>query len=77
MSSEYAKTGVDVHKRGIEVFEKTIKNIFPGAFCIVTPDPDFPEYGLITHLDSNGSKPITQWLQFKEYGDSRCFKTVA
>lgn len=77
MASEYERTGVDVHKKGIDVFQSTIRNLFPGAFCVVTPDPDFPEYGLITHLDDNGSKPVVQYLQFKEYGDEGCFKSIA
>ncbi len=77
MSSKYAKTGVDVHKKGIEVFEATVKNIIPGAFCVVTPDPDLPEYGLITHLDGAGSKTITNWLMAKEYDDNTYFRSVA
>ncbi len=77
MASEYSKTGVDVHKKGIEVFQKTIRNIFPGAFCVVTPDPDFPEYGLILHTDGAGSKTITNYLLAKEFKDNSFFKSAS
>jgi phosphoribosylformylglycinamidine cyclo-ligase len=77
MASRYERTGVDVHKKGIEVFQSTIRNIFPRAFCVVTPDPDFPEYGLILHKDGTGSKPITNWLLSKEFGNNNYFKSIA
>jgi len=76
MSSEYAKTGVDVHKKGIEVFQEIIKNMFPEAFCVVFPDPDLPGYGLIHHEDTVGSKPLTHYLQYKETGNSKCFSLL-
>jgi phosphoribosylformylglycinamidine cyclo-ligase len=77
MSSKYAEAGVDVKKRGIEVFETTISNLFPGAFCVVTEDPDLPGYGLVTHADSAGSKPVQAYLNWKETGDLEWFKGLA
>jgi len=75
--SKYAETGVDVKKTGIEIFQKIIKNIFPEAFCVVTPDPDFPGYGLITHADSAGSKPVQAYLNWRETGDLSWFEGLA
>lgn len=77
MTSEYSKSGVDPHKRGIETFQKYITNIIPGAFCVVIPDPDMPGYGMIIHNDGDGSKPITSCLMYKEFGDSECFKHIS
>jgi len=75
--SKYAETGVDVSKKGIEAFKATVKNLFPNAFCVVTQDPDFPEYGLVTHQDSNGSKPIMNYLLWKETGDISYLEPMA
>jgi len=77
MSSKYAEAGVDVKKRGIEVFKKTIHNLFPEAFCVVTEDPDLPGYGLVTHADEAGSKPVQAYLHWKETGDFNWFKGLA
>jgi phosphoribosylformylglycinamidine cyclo-ligase len=77
MSSKYAEAGVDVKKRGIEVFKTTIYNLFPEAFCVVTEDPDLPGYGLVTHADSAGSKPIQAYLNWKETGDLSWFRGLA
>ncbi|MCW4020688.1 MAG: AIR synthase related protein [Candidatus Bathyarchaeota archaeon] len=77
MSSKYAETGVDIKKRGIEVFKETIANLYPGAFCVVTEDPDLPGCGLITHADSAGSKPVQSYLNWKESGDVSWFKGLA
>ena len=74
---KYAETGVDVKKIGIEVFQELISNIFPEAFCVVTQDPDFPGYGLITHADSAGSKPVQAYLNWKETGDLSWFEGLA
>jgi len=75
--SKYAETGVDVKKRGIEVFQEIISNIFPEAFCVVTQDPDFPGYGLITHADSAGSKPVQAYLNWRETGELSWFEGLA
>ena len=75
--SRYAETGVDVKKTGIEVFQEIISNIFPEAFCVVTQDPDFPGYGLITHADSAGSKPVQAYLNWRETGDLSWFEGLA
>ncbi|KYH40828.1 MAG: phosphoribosylformylglycinamidine cyclo-ligase, partial [Candidatus Bathyarchaeota archaeon B63] len=75
--SKYAETGVDVRKAGIDVFREIISNIFPEAFCVVTQDPDFPGYGLITHADSAGSKPVQAYLNWKETGEVSWFEGLA
>jgi phosphoribosylformylglycinamidine cyclo-ligase len=75
--SKYAETGVDVKKKGTEVFKSSIKNLFPGAFCVITQDPDFHDYGQIHHSDGNGSKDVVRYLIFKESGDISVFKDSA
>ncbi|MBS7643055.1 phosphoribosylformylglycinamidine cyclo-ligase [Candidatus Bathyarchaeota archaeon] len=75
--SKYAETGVDVEKRGIEVFKEIVDNLFPTAFCVVTPDPNYVEDALITHTDSAGSKPIQCYLHWKETSDITWFKGLA
>jgi len=77
MSSKYAEAGVDVRKRGIEAFRTTIHSLFPEAFCVVTEDPDLPGYGLVTHTDSAGSKPVLGYLNWKETGEISWFKGLA
>ncbi len=77
MSSKYAEAGVDVKKKGIEVFKTTISNLFPGAFCVVTADPDLPGYGLVTHSDEAGSKVVQAYLHWRETGDFEWFKGSA
>ena len=74
--SEYAKVGVDVHKKGIEVFTPTIQTMYPTAFCVVKQDPDFPGYALVSHADSTGSKPVQNYLNFRETGDIDSFKGI-
>jgi len=75
--SEYAKIGVDIHKKGIEVFKSTVGSMYPTAFCVVKQDPDFPEYALIPHADSAGSKPVQNYLNFRETGDVNSFRGIA
>lgn len=77
MSSKYAEAGVDVKKRGIEVFKTTTHNLFPEAFCVVSEDPDLPGYGLVTHVDSAGTKPVQAYLNWKETGDLSWFEGLA
>jgi len=77
MMSRYEELGVDVQKRGIEVFQQLTGNLFPGAFCIVTRDPERPDIGLVLHTDSAGTKPIVSYLLWKESGSIEVFKGLA
>lgn len=76
MSTKYEEVGVDAKKKGIEVFKSTIENLFPQAFCTVGQDPDSEDQGLILHTDGAGSKPIQNYLQWKETGDLSWFETI-
>lgn len=76
-SSKYAEIGVDVKKRGIEVFKKSVDNLFPNAFSVVTRDPDLPKFGLVTHTDSAGSKPVQAYIHWRETGNLEWFKGLA
>lgn len=75
--SQYAKVGVDVRKKGIEVFKSSIQSLYPKAFCVIKQDPDFPQYALVSHADSAGSKPVQSYLNFKETKDINSFKGIA
>ncbi|MEM1563019.1 MAG: AIR synthase related protein, partial [Candidatus Bathyarchaeia archaeon] len=77
MRSKYAESGVDVKKRGIECFRSILNNLFPEAFCVISEDPNLPGYGLVTHTDGAGSKPVQAYLHWKETGDIRWFKGLA
>ena len=77
MSSKYAESGVDVRKRGIEVFKRILNNVFPDAFCVVSEDPYVPGYGIVTHTDSAGSKPVQAYLHWREDGDLNWFSGLA
>ena len=77
MNSKYAEIGVDVKKKGIEVFKDHINSVFKNSFCIVTKDPDFPTYGIVTHADSAGSKPVQSYLNWKETNTLDCFKGLS
>jgi phosphoribosylformylglycinamidine cyclo-ligase len=77
MSSEYSQLGVDVNKKGIEVFDHVVNNIYPNAFCVVTRHPAFPQHGLVLHTDSAGSKPVQSYLNWKETDDLEAFRGLA
>lgn len=77
MDSEYSRLGVDVNKRGIEVFDNIVNNIYPNAFCVITRHPAFPQQGLVLHTDSAGSKPIQSYLNWRETGDIAAFQGLS
>lgn len=77
MNSKYAETGVDVRKKGIEVFKSSLKNLYPNAFCPVIRDPIFKKYGMVLHTDGAGSKPLQNYLHFRETGESNWFRGIA
>lgn len=77
MDSQYFKLGVDVKKKGIEAFENSINNLYPGAFCVISKDPHKSEYGLVLHSDSAGSKPVQSYLNWRESGDISSFFGLA
>ncbi|MEM1515538.1 MAG: AIR synthase related protein [Candidatus Bathyarchaeia archaeon] len=77
MSSKYAETGVDVRKRGVEVFWGLLDNLFSDAFCVVSADPSLPGFGIVTHVDGAGSKPIQSYLHWRETGEIGWFKGLA
>jgi phosphoribosylformylglycinamidine cyclo-ligase len=51
--------------------------MFPGAFSIISPDPDLPNYGLVTHSDGAGSKPVQAYLHYKETNKIESFSGLA
>ncbi|KXB02891.1 hypothetical protein AKJ45_01165 [candidate division MSBL1 archaeon SCGC-AAA261F19] len=77
MSSEYAELGVDVDKEGIEVFRASLNNMFPWAFCTVIQDPESEDRGIVLHTDGAGSKPVQNYLHWKESEEVEWFEGIA
>lgn len=77
MPTEYEEVGVDAKKEGIEVFESTIDNLFPQAFCTVSKDPDYDNQGIVLHTDGAGSKPVQNYLLWKETDDLSWFESIS
>jgi phosphoribosylformylglycinamidine cyclo-ligase len=77
MGSRYGDVGVDVHKKGIEAFKDSIKGLYKHSFCDIHSDPDMPGYGFVHHADGAGSKPVQNYLNWKETGDINCFRGIA
>ena len=77
MCSEYGRLGVDVTKKGIEVFKAFTDNLFPDAFCVITSDPNDAKRGLVLHTDSVGTKPVQAYVNWKETGDIDAFQGLA
>jgi len=77
MSLRYAEVGVDVKKKGTKIFKPAIKNLFPHAFCPITRDPNLQKYGMVLHTDGAGSKPLQNYLHWRETGDSTWFRGIA
>lgn len=82
--SKYAATGVDVKKKGIEAFRGTIRDLYPGAFCVITPDLEhqhgrayFWNRAHVLHTDGAGSKPVQTYLHYRETEDPRYFRDLA
>lgn len=76
MPTKYEEVGVDAQKEGIEIFESTIDNLFPQAFCTVSKDPDHEDHGIVLHTDGAGSKPVQNYLLWKETGDLNWFESI-
>lgn len=72
--SKYAQLGVDVGKKGVELFQTLIDNLHPTAFSVISCDPDFPDHVECLHTDGAGSKPVQCYLHWREIGDVGWFK---
>jgi phosphoribosylformylglycinamidine cyclo-ligase len=75
--SKYLRLGVDSKKKGVELFERLIPNILPGAFTPVCRDDERENRGLILHLDGAGSKPIISYLCYREFGEGGWFEGLS
>jgi phosphoribosylformylglycinamidine cyclo-ligase len=76
-SSKYSALGVDISKKGIEALKAIVDNLFPGSFCSIVRDPDFPDTGIVLHEDGVGTKSIVAYLYYKETGEKKWFETLA
>lgn len=69
-AGRYAARGVSSGKGGVhKAIANEDKGLFPGAFCIITPDiAGDPEYCYIVHADGAGTKSLLPYLIKKEEG---------
>jgi len=77
MASRYADLGVDVDKKGIEAFRNVTSGLYRHSFCEIHPDPEMSGYGFVHHTDGAGSKPVQNYLNWKETGDMDAFRGIA
>lgn len=75
--SKYSDVGVDVHKEGIGAFKDSVSGIYKHSFCDIHPDPDMPGYGYVHHSDGAGSKPVQNYLNWKETENIDSFRGIA
>lgn len=75
--SKYLRLGVDSRKRGVELLESLIPNLFPGAFTPICQDQERAGKGLILHVDGAGSKPIISYLCYRELGGGGWFEGLS
>lgn len=79
MENSYEKrrprSDFDIHKTGTKVFK--IENLFPYSFVPVQKDPSSREWGRIMHSDGAGSKPILNYLHWKETNNINVFEWIA
>jgi len=75
--SKYLRLGVDSRKRGVELLERLIPNLLPGAFTPICPDQERADRGLILHVDGAGSKPIISYLCYRELGEGGWFEGLS
>jgi len=76
---KYNKRGVSSEKEDVHNAIKNIdKGLFPKAFCKVLPDyvAHNPEYALIMHADTAGTKTALAYLYWKETGDLSVWKGI-
>lgn len=73
--SIYEKLGVDPHKSTVKsIFEKIVRNDFPGAFCVMARDKKNPGLVKVKHSDGSGSKSIQRCLHYFETSDETIFQ---
>ena len=73
--SIYEKLGVDPHKDTVKsIFEKIVRNDFPGAFCVMARDKNNPGLVKVKHSDGSGSKSVQRCLHYFETGDETVFQ---
>jgi phosphoribosylaminoimidazole (AIR) synthetase len=66
----YEELGVDSMKTSVrKTFGDLIDNDFPGAWCNIVRDPDYPGMVFTQHNDGDGSKFVQRILILKETGD--------
>lgn len=79
MENSYEKrrprSDFDIHKTGARVFK--IDNLFPYSFVPVQKDLSSEGWGKIMHSDGAGSKPILNYLHWKETNNINVFEWIA
>ncbi|MBC8343790.1 MAG: phosphoribosylformylglycinamidine cyclo-ligase [Bacteroidetes bacterium] len=69
---KYDKRGVSADKKDVhEAIKNQDKGLYPDAFCKILPDSIYkdPEYAMLMHADTAGTKTVLAYLYWKESGD--------
>lgn len=75
--SKYSMLGVDVDKRGVDVFKSIIESLHKSSFTPIIRNPLDSRYGLVMHVDGVGSKPVASYIYWRECGELKWFKGLA
>jgi phosphoribosylformylglycinamidine cyclo-ligase len=75
--SKYSMLGVDVDKRGVDVFKSIIESLNKSSFTPIVRNPLDPSYGFVMHVDGVGSKPVASYIYWRECGEVKWFKGLA
>ncbi|MBI2543514.1 MAG: hypothetical protein HYW24_05010 [Candidatus Aenigmarchaeota archaeon] len=73
--SRRPKSDFDIHKTGTKVFQ--IEKIFPYSFVPVQRYRSSATYGTIIHPDGAGTKPVQNYLHWRETDDINVFEWIA
>jgi phosphoribosylformylglycinamidine cyclo-ligase len=75
--SKYRKLGVDARKKGIGAFKDIVSGLYRHAFCDIHSMKELPGYGYVHHVDGAGSKPVQNYLNWRETGNIEAFSGIA
>lgn len=78
--SAYHQRGVSSDKSEVHrAIQRLDKGLFPNAFCKILPDrlSGDPDYGLVMHADTAGTKSVLAYMYYMETGDASVWKGIA
>ena len=77
-SENYSNRGVSYKKEDVQQAVKNLHpGLFAGAFCKILPFKNRKSDIMILHADTAGTKPLLNYLYWKETGDLSVFRDLA